>query len=158
VIERRLVNRAGRGVREASSEATTTTAKCISIRGHCSRKDRRKTPRMKVVFEESAVESPNSVMGYTQEEICAQVYRRGGGGLKTRPALGLGPLNQARNVTGGCTGRLHSHSHYRQGCRRPRTIESRDRSRSTVITLQSATLPLRHAFLCNSYHNNTWCT
>ena len=120
------MNRAGRGVREASSEATTTTAKCISIRGHCSRKGRRKMTRMKVVFEESAVESPNSVMGYTQEEICAQVYRRGGGGLKTRPSLGLGPLNQARNVTGGCTGRLHSHSHYRQGCRRPRTIENRD--------------------------------
>jgi hypothetical protein len=69
MVERGLVDRAGRRVREASSEAASTAAKRISIRSHFPQKDRRKMTIMKVVFEDSAVESPNSVMGYTQEKI-----------------------------------------------------------------------------------------
>ncbi len=66
MVERGLVDRAGRRVREASSEAAPTAAKRISIRSHFREKIDEKTTRMKVVFEDSAVESPNSVMGYTQ--------------------------------------------------------------------------------------------
>ncbi len=73
---------------------------------------------------------------------------RGGEGLK-QACPGLGALNQARNVTGRCTGGLCSHRHYRQGCRRPKTIDNGDWSGSTEIT--SCPLPLDHSRLVSMF-------
>ncbi len=76
VVERRLMDWAGRGVRKASSKAATTTAKRFSIRSHFPRKDRGKTTtRMNVVYEDLAEESLSRAMEYTERRFtykCAQ--------------------------------------------------------------------------------------
>jgi hypothetical protein len=106
MVERRLMQLARRGGQTTAKTAAAAT-KSFGVRSHFPRKDRRKiTTRMNVVFTKSAVRILSCVIEYTGKVNNAQVYREGGEGLNARPALGLGPLYQARKVTGRSTGCL----------------------------------------------------
>jgi hypothetical protein len=106
MVERRLMQLARRGGQTTAKTAAAAT-KSFGVRSHFPRKDRRKiTTRMNVVFTKSAVRILSCVIEYTGKVNNAQVYREGGEGLNARPALGLGPLYQARKVTGRSSGCL----------------------------------------------------
>jgi hypothetical protein len=106
MVERRLMQLARRGGQTTAKTAAAAT-KSFGVRSHFPRKDRRKTTtKMNVVFTKSTVRSLSCVREYTGKVNNAQVYREGGEGLYARPALGLGPLYQARKVTGRCSGCL----------------------------------------------------
>jgi hypothetical protein len=106
MVERRLMQLARRGG-QTTAKTAAAAAKSFGVRSHFPRKDRRKTTtRMNVVFTKSAVKILICVIEYTEKVNNAQVYREGGEGLNARPALGLGPLYQARKVTGRFSGCL----------------------------------------------------